>query len=496
MTFEFVPGVQVSPVQLGEQVLRLSVYDDAAGRLYDQIAIKVTLVDSARKSVPVDRVTLQMNPRRDRLKHLPDFNLHITEENRKGFTVTLVPVSKRVKDAVGDLLLDTDKNPRTFHIGPEASDVIAQLGITGFARMSALSLQGALASALKPSGKVPVISKDSITQNRLTTDEANKVSALIAQYGKTLHRLLFCHAHTKALCSAIARIEALAADAVKDDAAPMRLAIMTDVLSLPWQYLHAAGKGVNPDKFWGHMFSLNVQRATAAPLDTPEPSAMERAKKVMFARYAVETDDSYEFATEQINSLTRVLSPPQQSLVEVRSRDQMMTALSAPDRNQLGAIITFLHARAGLAISPGFGAGATMSAAAEGPILQFAPDDALSSAQLALLIGSESSGRYFPGAPLIILNACETGPSGLAMPHVSFQDALFVLGARGAIVTEVPVWIRLGHDMASAMIEHLGAGQSAPDALLRARLLMLKQHKNPLGLLYAYYGEPDVFLRR
>jgi hypothetical protein len=72
---------------------------------------------------------------------------------------------------------------------------------------------------------------------------------------------------------------------------------------------------------------------------------------------------------------------------------------------------------------------------------------------------------------------------------------MFQLGAQGVVVTEVSVWIRLGHEMATRLIKRLGKGEPIGDALTAIRRELYVEKNNPLGLLYVYYGEPAATLR-
>jgi hypothetical protein len=92
-----------------------------------------------------------------------------------------------------------------------------------------------------------------------------------------------------------------------------------------------------------------------------------------------------------------------------------------------------------------------------------------------------------------VLNACETGPA-LRLTQVKLASSLFQLGVKGAIVTEVSVWPALGDAMAKRLIPHLVRGETAADALTAARRELLADKNNPLGLLYAYYGDPAARL--
>jgi hypothetical protein len=224
------------------------------------------------------------------------------------------------------------------------------------------------------------------------------------------------------------------------------------------------------------------------PLDL----APRTANKIVYARYALTSDASYPFATQQLEQL-RKLPLRDTELIEVKSREQLMQAADDAKRNQISAVIAFLHAHSAT-VPVSTSAGLGYAASASGPELMFADSDTLPSAKLAELTGLTTDDRYFGKGPLVILNACETNPSGIAFPQASFTDTLFALGAQGVIATEVSVWIPFGHLMGTTLLKNLAAGMGADEALARARLEIYRTTRNPLGLLYAYYGEPGVQL--
>jgi hypothetical protein len=96
--------------------------------------------------------------------------------------------------------------------------------------------------------------------------------------------------------------------------------------------------------------------------------------------------------------------------------------------------------------------------------------------------------------PLVFLNACETGTAGFfATGALNFPGTLLSLGARGVIATESPIWMLFGYHFGQELISHLFAGEEVSAALLTVRKEFLNRN-NPLGLLYSYYGNPDVVL--
>ena len=133
---------------------------------------------------------------------------------------------------------------------------------------------------------------------------------------------------------------------------------------------------------------------------------------------------------------------------------------------------------------------------AAAPEIQFSPGDAVDTGTLEHL-GSAlpiSERPVLAAGPLVILNACETGPSTVKVPHVMLEDAMFRLGARGVITTEAAVWVPFGHEFATRLIDRLGKGEPVADAITQVRRQILAERKNPLTLLYAYHGDPSLRL--
>jgi hypothetical protein len=486
IAFEFMPEALVTgaPVRSSIQV---SVYEQATGTLYDRLNIPVTIAatgDSPRQ--PIFNRTL--GDRRGAPSREQDLRITITEEQKVGLMVTIHPLSARARTSIGPLVLDERGLPRSFRTGSLAKE-IGELGVTGFTRISAISVQGLLAQRLSRAGPIPVISPDSIQSGSLTPEEGQDVGQVVGNLGRNLYRILFCKQEEYALCRAMRAIDQY--DAPESD--PLRIAIDSDDLPLPWQYLHPSGQPIDGEHFWGIRYVLSVKRvADGTPETIALPAVQKTPGRIVFARYALATDPSVEPAMAQIEQLLKTPLPRERLLV-VRSRKQLMEDAFRPAHLEIAGVIAFLHARAGAAIASTT-EGLIVAPTAEGPQLEFAEKDAVSSDQLTDLYGA-TTGRYFASGPLVILNACESGPSGVAVQHTKMQDAFFRLGADGVIVTEVPVWIAMGHRMGTLLIDQLTKGASAEEALTFARRQLYRKDNNPLGLLYAYYGEPGLGLK-
>jgi hypothetical protein len=103
------------------------------------------------------------------------------------------------------------------------------------------------------------------------------------------------------------------------------------------------------------------------------------------------------------------------------------------------------------------------------------------------------------GAALVFLNACATGREQVG-DFISVKRLLVDLGHRGVIVTETSMPDAYAKTFSRCFYESLfldnldtGRKRSVGEAIHRAKWETLKDEKNPLGLFYNLYGNPDLF---
>lgn len=93
--------------------------------------------------------------------------------------------------------------------------------------------------------------------------------------------------------------------------------------------------------------------------------------------------------------------------------------------------------------------------------------------------------------PVIFFNAC--GASKLTPSDVtSFPDLFLEIGSRGVIGSETRVPDPFAAAFSKQFYRNFVYGHPLGEAIYNARWSLLKIHKNPLGILYAAYGNPDV----
>jgi hypothetical protein len=495
VSFDLWPNT--TPAGMG--VLQLGIINGATGREYERLVIDVTIVDEhavtkSPPSVPKSQAIVETD-RRDETseplvwaqRSLPvtdpntssDVTLYVTQRSDSGVTMRFVPHGKDMRRQLA-LALDSEGAPRKFHSEIGDKDLVVAMTSSAYGAVSALSKQGLSLERLSSTGADVLVSPTSQLSLELTEDEADRVSRLIARIGRRLYRHMFYDEwRNNDLLAVVRKLEGLAADAPPGH--PLRLNIVTDRITVPWQYLYPGEVGpsdkIKPNDFWGFRFSLSVTRigtrartvAPLAPLDIPA--------KIVFAHYGSQRDVTFPMATQQRN-LILGLPVPKERLSVWDNGPETINALRKY-RGDMTAFIVFLHAAS--------------SEQGGDPYLMFNDQDRVESWWLEGLLDEQplkdEGSRYWARAPLVFLNACETGPS-VSLPNVSLENVMFQLGAGGVVVTEVPVWAHLGHYMAMQLIPRLAKGEPVPEALAAVRRQLYIEKRNPLGLLYAYYGDP------
>lgn len=480
--FQFTPQ-QLRSAASYTDTLQVTIVNDLTGREYDRLTIPVEINGSDGRIGldPNGEIQLKSAYSIDKSDWKADVILYVTAASDRNVSISIRPISTELVQLLGPYSLDSDGQAKVFRSGIDDPELVDAMMNSAYGAVSAISVQKDLLDRINATGSNAYVSPGSQESLVLTDLEAGNVTNILAATGQRLYRHLYLNSPDDDLRKSIRLLEKAAASAPKDH--PLRLVVVTDRLSLPWQYLHPSREAIDPQKFWGVRFSISVLRANNRASDRPISRDSPPQPKVVFARYARDDDPSAKPASEQV---ARLLALPlaETDLVQVDSGLDLLERMSK-DRNSIGAIITFLHASAGSDSSD--------------PHLQFNDGDIVTSERLENLLDQPRDGdpeqRYLARAPLVILNACETGPAR-NLPHVKLQDAMFQLGAGGVVVTEVSVWVSLGHEVASGMIARLGNGETASDALTMVRRELVGKKRNPLGLLYAYYGDPAATLQR
>lgn len=480
--FEFTPLRRLGSRVYFEK-LYISVINDQTGREYDRLVLPVAVSSEGEPidSAPSHSSVLAPSTVVDSTDWRPDVILYANARTERNVTISIQPVSAQMRELLGPLALDAQGAAKVFRSGIDDPQLIDAMVSSAFGAMSAVSLQGELLKKLSATGIEAAVSPESQESLVLSDSESARVTDVIARSGQRLYRHLFFNGADLDLRKLISQIETAATAAPK--VKPLRMMIVTDRLSLPWQYLHPVGAKVHADKFWGMQFSLSVLRVNNNATERAVANRTSAVRKVVFAHYGSSADPTVRLAEKQAAQLLK-LPLAEGDLLKVDTGADLLAKISS-QRKHIQSIVTFLHASSGSLDTT--------------PNLQFNVGDIVDSDALENLLNrvptEEQDLRYLAGGPLVILNACETGPAR-SLPHVKLQNAMFQLGAQGVVVTEVSVWISLGHEVATQLLDRLAQGEPISDALTAVRRDLQEKKKNPLGLLYVYYGDPAATMRR
>lgn len=109
------------------------------------------------------------------------------------------------------------------------------------------------------------------------------------------------------------------------------------------------------------------------------------------------------------------------------------------------------------------------------------------------ILGRTDQRKTATDLPLVFLNACEATnirPETIA----SFPRLFLKNGNRGVIGTEIQIPDKFAADFSAGFYTYLLEGYSLGEAIHRTRWTLLRDHNDPLGLLYILYANPDMYV--
>jgi len=316
------------------------------------------------------------------------------------------------------------------------------------------------------------------------TDYADMLDA-IRRKGARLYWRLFLRGDAK-LRKAMEALDSF------DGQGRLRVRILAAEVYAPWQILYPEKTGpVNPDKFWGFRYELGtLQLVDSAQGRTQTLMARPRPQEVLFAtwRRTGPRDEVADRAAMLVEQLKKKIG---EGIPVSDKRDDFVSRIETGSK-KIKFIFAYGHGSSGseLLVHESESGDKVVIEAPNvvGPCLIFAKDEFLTPGRLDDL-NPGSSMHFLKSQPIVILNACETGTGGIrAASNNGFVGALTRSGARAIFVTEGPVWANFAHHFGKDLIDQIFAGDELRTALLDVRLKHLREWKNPLGLLYALYG--------
>lgn len=330
----------------------------------------------------------------------------------------------------------------------------------------------------------PAVAKDEVSSALLSDDDQQTLVKLLATKGRVWYHELFVSGPDADLGR---MLESFRTYSRKDR--PLRVRIESEGIYLPWQILIApTGAAPRAEDFWGFRYELSVD-PTGINLPDRYLSLMQyKAGPLIYGQYrgAAEDDVVARLASDELTYLQATLGI--KGILATNSRDAFRDALTKYS-DSLQLVVTFTHGGNGTLIDKG----GEITQDAAGQKLIFAPNEYLPVADINDLQGNATGKSLFTNAPVVFLNGCETGTAGFyATTNQDFAGTFLALGSRGVIVTEAPIWQYFGYNFGISLLKQINGGQPITSALLKTRQTYLQKAKNPLGLLYSYYGGADA----
>jgi hypothetical protein len=266
------------------------------------------------------------------------------------------------------------------------------------------------------------------------------------------------------------------------DGGGQRIQVVTDGVSLPWHLMYLDESydqdRLDPGRILGfrHQIDYIPMCASTAPryLDR-SPDQLSEPGVLLAVNDDIDTpaaDWHRTLVADQVHYWRRQTAGP---LTVLRHSDEVTDALANPQPNHLSYFYCHL--------------------AGTGPddcSLVFTGYQPLSLRDLEVHAPSHLP---FPGAPLIVVNACDS----VALTPALYSGLLpyFISkGAGGVIGTEVAVPAVFAAEWARLFFDRLLAGEPVGLAIFKVRHQLLAQHRNVLGLLYTAHCEGDTVLQR
>lgn len=284
---------------------------------------------------------------------------------------------------------------------------------------------------------------------------------------------------------------------------PLRVQIDTQDVYLPWQLIHPPGNPEDVTSFWGFKFELAVIPTYLSPVRLggrlysvigvkPEATAFLQYRRVGDVD-PDHPDSVSSLGDSMATSLTSRLG--QAGFLRLTRKDEFLRTVQAQAAS-LELVLAYVHASSGTVFRKDPQVGMVVETEAEGPRLilynESVKPSEVESIRLKVPIPESSESPFLSRQPIILLDACESGSSGVS-PTTSFDfpGVWLDMGARGVVATEAPVEAFQAFHFANHLIEEVLSGENIPTALFKTRLWLLDSG-SPIGLLYSYYGSPSA----
>jgi len=278
---------------------------------------------------------------------------------------------------------------------------------------------------------------------------------------------------------------------------------------IPWNFLYDKTYLLMTDPlkakydkngFWGYKYILDIY--PGGPRTTVRSKEKKNASDLLLATFSEESKKEEFQKSKYIKLRNRHLSffnqifPEQSKWMDVRDENTLFNTLKT--HNDLDVIYFFAHgddaALAEWKTNIRGEEDRIFQVDAREPLIILTPppsqQPAISPRHIMQLANNDAV--FLKNAPLIFLNACETGED-YSFGADSFVASLFHLGARGIVVTEDKVLMKFAAQFGTRFLtEYLKNKSPIGKILLKLRRDYMDRFFNPFGFLYSYYGDSQL----
>jgi hypothetical protein len=487
-TFKIKPDKSLTADDTGHLIFQVT---GKAGILYDSVVVPVAMQSPGVSNRTDGAATSTLSAIGN---YVPppgarpvDLTLYCSSDGQ-AIDLQLEPNNQQLKTLFGGRERDSTSNKgRVFPAKFTSTDLSGRLREDHVHLGAIINQDPALERALTgdPTGAtvIPQITTLSADQGRSLMDQ-------IGETGKYLYDNLF--GGPKELQDVIGILE----NFKRSDGKPVLIRIVTQSISLPWQFLHPLGPA-NEDGFWGFKYELVVDPAPDKKGYYPGNLHYGNGP-LIFGKYHAGVGDPNQLVDSkgqtEYGNLSSTLGF--KGLLPVADSKKLFLDELNSHRSDLQMLVVFTHARNDIAEQPGTN-DVVLGQSGGGPALAFGPAEFVSVNALENLRTSVAPPAVFEFAqhPLVLLNGCTTGSASFfALGNRTFPKTFLSFGARGVVATEAPVWALFADDFGTSLLRNMKTKIPVSLALMKSRKDYVRDSKNPLGLLYTYYGGVDSSL--
>jgi hypothetical protein len=405
----------------------------------------------------------------------------------EGLKISFAPTNPELaRRLAANPILADDGSPNYFNTGARSPDVVTATAATTYSHLKALvDQQPSIRQQLPTVGSI-----DPRAQYAFDPVSEREAVRTLYELGINMYDTLF-YSGDRNLSGILDVIEHYG-----DEHNNLRILIFADTTYLPWQLLHAKqrdGELPDPAQFWGNKYILGV-----VPTDwerdcgkLPGAIAFTEDKAVLYAHYWETPDSAQPNGNNPTGDNRDAVSRLGERFEEVMSKTLGNGVSVVRDKSDFKKRLKADHGD--LIILWSFTHGHSGDTELAGQRLDFSQSEFISTYEIKTETIETLFRPFFYARPFVFLNGCETGTQGArGTTDLSLPGIFLMRGARAVVATEAPIWDLFGYNFGALFLETLRQGKDAGEALLATRREFLMNSKNPLGLLYSYYGNPAV----